>query len=109
MCLIITVTAPADEQERLQSAAQKIAAIGLRVQTTHQPRWRWGRAVPVRAVISDEVGCACGFLDDDADWDAATWAMQSNAAERLAQAIEIVAADGPSEFSLEALWVGDNG
>jgi len=108
MCLTITVTAPADEQERLQSAAQKVEAIGLQMQTTHQPRWRWGRAVPVRAVISEDGGCACGFLNDDADWDAATWAMQADAAERLAKAIEIVAAEGPSEFSLEALWVGDS-
>ncbi len=43
MCLIIAVTAPSGEIELLRNAARKAAAVGLRVDVEHSPRWRWAR------------------------------------------------------------------
>jgi hypothetical protein len=61
----------------------------------------------VRARVSEEGGCACSLLSDDADWNAETWAMRPQVLERLAQTLEILSLRGPKELLFEALWVGD--
>jgi hypothetical protein len=56
MRLILTVAAPAGEREKLEDAARKAAAAGLRVDMEHPPRWPWARQTPARAVISEPYG-----------------------------------------------------
>jgi len=107
MCLILTVAAPASERQELEDAARKAAAAGLRVEMEHPPRWPWARQAPARAVISEEGGCACSVLSDDADWNADAWAMRPEILERLARTLQILGDEGPPTLSLEALWVGE--
>jgi len=107
MCLILTVAAPAGERESLEDAARKAAAVGLRVEMEHPPRWPWARQTPARAVISEGGGCACSLLSDQADWDADTWAMRPEILEQLARTLQILGEDGPPNLSVQALWVGE--
>lgn len=107
MCLVIAVTTEAPERETLAEAARKASAASLRVEMEHPPRWPWAREAPARATISEEGGCACSLLSDDADWNAATWAMRPEILERLARTLQILADEGPSTLFLEALWVGE--
>jgi hypothetical protein len=73
----------------------------------HPPRWPWAREAPARAVISEEGGCACSLLGDDADWNADAWAMRPEILEQLTQTLQILADEGPPNLSVEALWVGE--
>ena len=107
MCLILTVAAPSGEREELAEAASKAAAAGLRVEMEHSPRWPWARQSPARAVISEQGGCACSLLSDDADWNADAWAMRPEILEQLARTLQILADEGPPNLSVEALWVGE--
>ena len=107
MCLILTVAAPAAERERLEDAARKAAGAGLRVEMEHPPRWPWAGQTPARAVISEEGGCACSLLSDDAEWNADAWAMRPDILEQLARTVQILADEGPPNLCLEALWIGE--
>ena len=107
MCLILAVTAPAGEREELEDAARKAAVGGLRVEMEHPPRWPWARQTPARAVISEEGGCACSLLSDQADWNADTWAMRPEMLEQVARTLQILVEEGPPNLSVQALWVGE--
>lgn len=61
---------------------------------------------PARAVISEEGGCACSLLSDDADWNADAWAMRPEILEQLGT-LQIFADEGPRSVSVERLWVGE--
>ena len=107
MCLILAVTAPAGKREELEDASRKAAVGGLRVEMEHPPRWPWARQTPARAVISEEGGCACSLLSDQADWNADTWAMRPEILEQLARTLQILVEEGPPNLSVQALWVGE--
>jgi len=73
----------------------------------HPLRWPWARETPARAVISEEGGCACSLLSDEADWNADAWAMRPEVLEQLARTLQILVEEGPPNLSVEALWVGE--
>jgi len=58
-------------------------------------------------VISEEGGCACSLLSDQADWHADAWPMRPEILESLARTLEILAETGPTNLSVEALWLGE--
>jgi len=70
-------------------------------------RWPWARTGPVRATVTEDGGCACGMLSDDADWNAETWAMRAASFEPLAQTLEELLRLGPRRITVAALWAGD--
>ena len=107
MCLMLVATTEAPAREKLADAARKASAAGLRVEMEHPPRWPWARQTPARAVISEDGGCACSLLSDDADWNADAWAMRPEILEQLARTLRILADEGPPNLSVEALWVGE--
>jgi hypothetical protein len=107
MCLMLTLVTPGGDRESLEVAARKAAAAGLRVDMEHPPRWPWARQTPARAVISEEGGCACSLLSDQADWNADTWAMRPEILEQLARTLQILVEEGPPNLSVHALWVGE--
>lgn len=107
MCLTISIEVDQDDRERLITAGQSAAQFGLRVEVRHSPRWPWAKTKPVRATISEEGGCACGMLSDDADWDADTWAMRPEVIEPLAHTLEWLVERGPDHLVVEALWAGE--
>jgi len=98
MCLILVATSPASGRAQLEAAALEAVSTGLRIDVDHPSRWFWARRSPVRATISEQGGCACSLLGDDADWGAATWAMRPEVLERLAKTLEILSLHGPKEL-----------
>jgi hypothetical protein len=66
-----------------------------------------GNSPVVHATISEDGGCACSLLADDADWDAPFWSMRPEVLEPLALTLEVVGAAAPHGFLVAALWVGD--
>lgn len=107
MCLTLMVSAAAQDRELLERAARKATATGLNVNLQHPPRWPWARQVPVRSTISENGGCACSLLSDDADWNADCWAMRPEILDRLAETIRVLVEEGPARVTFEALWIGD--
>jgi hypothetical protein len=113
MCLLLTVRAPAEAREALAAAIAGLPAGGLRVELAAPPWYAgllaWRRAQPRRAEasISESGGCACSLLADDADWDAATWAMRPDVREPLAQTLATLLAGLPGGATVEAFWVGE--
>jgi len=107
MCLTVWIEAEAAERERLMSAAATASEFGLRVDVEHPSRWPWAQRRPVRATITEDGGCACGLLSDDADWNAETWAMRPEIVEPLARTLEALLQHGPPRVAVEALWDGD--
>ena len=99
--------APASEIEVLRDAARKAEEVGLRVELEHSLRCRWARDRPARAVISEDGGCACSLLSDQADWNADVWSMRPDILDRLGRTLQVLADNGPATLSVEALWVGE--
>ena len=107
MCLFLEAISAATERAILESAAREASSVGLRVVVGHPSLWSWAKGKPVRATISEEGGCACSLLNDDADWDAETWSMRSEVLDRLAATLETLAMRGPQGLVVEALWQGE--
>lgn len=107
MCLFIAAFCAADDRPKLEAAAQAASVGGLRVEVDHSSRWPWAKERPVRATVSEDGGCACSLLSDDAGWEQAAWAMRPDIVNVLASTLEILAAQGPTDLVVEALWVGD--
>jgi hypothetical protein len=107
MCLFLEAISSAADRAILEVAACEASSAGLRVVVGHPSRWPWAKDRPVRATISEEGGCACSLLSDDADWDAETWSMRPEILTRLASTLEILAMRGPKDLVVEALWAGD--
>lgn len=107
MCLVIWVKTDAADRDTLAAAARKASAAGLRVEMESRSWWPWARRAPALATITEDGGCACGLLSDDADWNADTWLMRPEILEPLARTLQILADEGPATLFLEALWAGD--
>ena len=108
MCLILKVRVPAAERATLAAAAAAVPAGALHVELVPASRWPWARPRDAEATVSEEGGCACSLLADDADWDAPVWAMRPEVREPLAQTLETLASGIPSGTVIEALWVGES-
>ena len=107
MCLMLVASSAPNGREDLNRAALDAAETGLRVELDRPSRWSWPRYRPVRAAISEEGGCACSLLSDEADWNADVWAMRPEILEPLARTLEILAQNGPLNLAIEAVWVGE--
>lgn len=107
MCMILTVSAPAKDREKIEAVSRQLGADGLRVDVEHLSRWPWARERPVRAVISEAGGCACSLLSDDADWNAEVWAFRHDVLDTLAATLQSLAASVTDGVTVEALWIGD--
>jgi hypothetical protein len=111
MCLVLTIRASAAARDDLARVAASLPAGTLRAVVApaprHRPRFPWARPSHAEAVVSEDGGCACSLLDDDADWDAPTWAMRPEAREALARTLAAFAEGAGVEFAVEALWAGE--
>jgi hypothetical protein len=107
VCLSIWIEAATSDRDSLVTAANSASEFGLQVDVDHVSRWPWARKGPVRATITEDGGCACGMLGDDADWNAETWAMRPDIIEPLAQTLEELVRLGPRRITVAALWAGD--
>ena len=107
MCLILAASCPSSVRDQLEAAAIDASSTGLRIEVGHSIRWPWASGRPVRATISEQGGCACSLLGDDADWNSESWAMRPEILEPLASVIEGLCRRIPSGLQVEALWVGE--
>jgi hypothetical protein len=107
MCLLLEAVAPISERSTLDAAAIDARVGGLRVDLCHASRWGWAQTEVVRATISEDGGCACSLLSDEADWNAERWSMRPDVLERLASTLEVLARRGPRGLFIEALWSGE--
>ena len=107
MCLFVEAVCPADDRAALEAAATAASRAGLRVDLDHPSRWPCAKNRLVRAKISEEGGCACSLLSEDAGWNAETWSMRPDVLDRLALTLETLAVRGPHGLIVETLWGGD--
>lgn len=107
MCLTLTIRAPVAARPQLEEAARSLPASALHLDVEHARRWAWAKPNDIRATISESGGCACSLLADDADWEAPFWSMRPEVLAPLARTLEVVAASDLGEFSIEALWTGE--
>ncbi len=107
MCLILSIGASAASRAQLETAARSLTASALRVAVEHAPRWPWAKPEYIRASISEAGGCACSLLTDEADWEAPYWSLRADMLEPLASMLHGIASAGLDEFTLEALWSGE--
>jgi hypothetical protein len=57
--------------------------------------------------FSDDGGCSCGFLSEEADLNEPMWALRPELLERLAVAPQLLGKEAAG-FTFEALWAGDH-
>jgi len=107
MCLFLEAISPSGDRASLQAAAIIASSVGLRVDVGHASSSPWAKSQPVRATISEDGGCACSLLSDEADWNTETWTTRPDVLDRLAATLEILASHGPTDLVVQALWVGD--
>jgi len=89
-------------REKFTHAVRQAAAAGLRVEVA---RWPWAGLRSVRATISENGGCACSLLSDEADWNAECWAMRPEILEPLARTLQILIDEGPPHLTVAAAWL----
>jgi hypothetical protein len=110
MCLFFTVRVAPEASPILRNFAKgRASSSHLRLTVRPAGRWPWMRSPHVEAIISEEVGCSCSLLTDDADWNAEHWSMRADVLERLVAILRAVHEAGVKEFTAGALWVGDSG
>lgn len=88
-----------------------VASMGtgtLRVEVKHRQRWPRVRQEEAYAYISEQGGCACSLLADDADWDAAVWSMRPEVLESLRRTLVHLGSALSGGFVLQALWQGES-
>src|SRR5262245_17750275 len=97
MCLMTTFRVAADRAPtgKLQTP--------LEMRAGH--KWPWTKEVQL--TVSDGSGCACSLLADDADWDAPAWSLRPEIRDSLARTIEMFGESLGTEFTFEAIWIGD--
>lgn len=108
MCLVISAEAPASDRQQLEAAARAATTAGLRVTLDHASRWPWALQRPARASVSEDGTCACSLLSDDADRNAESWSMRPDIREPLARTLEVLATQGPTQVTVQALWIGES-
>lgn len=107
MCLILMVRAKASARPLLEAAARSLTPPALRLDVSRAPRWPWVRPTHVQAAVSETGGCACSLLADDAEWDAEFWSIRPENLEPLVRTLAAVATSELDEFTVEALWIGE--
>jgi hypothetical protein len=108
MCLLISIEARPDQRERLLAAAELASQNGLRIDVQHASKWSWARERPVLATLTEDGGCSCSLLADDADWNAATWALRPDAVAAVVATLRILLEHGPATLRISALWAGES-
>jgi hypothetical protein len=109
MCLSFTVRVAPEASSLLRTFAMGNASSQLRLTVRPMGGWPWTRSPRVEAIISEEGGCSCSLLADDADWNAEHRSMRADVLERLVAILRAVHEAGVKEFTAGALWAGDSG
>jgi hypothetical protein len=101
MCLIVSVELPTQTPKFLAEIASELSQ--LSPLDVHVARGRRPRLT----LSERNQGCACSMLADDADWNAATWAMRPQSTATIAETLAAIGkvARGPLVF--QAVWIGD--
>jgi hypothetical protein len=99
MCLTITVEIPGLTTSELGGIARRIS--GPDLDFSVQGTGLLGRHQPRLALH------ACDLLSDEADWNAPTWAMNDERADRLRKAFERLFELAAGDVTVTALWDGD--
>ena len=105
MCLTVTVRALGLERTQAEQLAASFRGRDLLKVEVQRVQGR-RNAEPV-LVLSEIGGCACSLLADDAAWDADVWAMEDDAALRLARTLQELGRGLEGTVVVEALWDGD--
>ncbi len=71
------------------------------------PCKRWFRKITPALFVTEDGGCACSMLTDDAGWDAPAWDMRPELLEPLANTVKALYSQVPDGFRMLALWAGD--
>ena len=58
-------------------------------------------------MVSEDGGCGCSLLAEDADWEAPAWQLRAEVCDALAGMVLALAERLPGGFTLQALWAGD--
>ena len=98
MCLTIRVEASHIEKEGLRQVLRSTHAL---VDWTVEGAG-WLRRHSPRLALH-----LCDYLAEDADWDAATWSMRPEMAERLAGSLASLLPHLPGRVTVSALWEGE--
>lgn len=106
MCLVISIEVRHDDRDLLVKAAAVASRIGLKVEVVQSSWWRTLRSQPISAKITEDGSCSCSLLADDADWNAATWALRADVVPAVVATLESLLSVGPSVVRISALWAG---
>lgn len=96
MCFQLTVIGLA--QEPLVVSGDEIMTVGIK------KKWLDKRLF---VNLSQEEGCACSLLSDDADWKEPIWKLRGNALPRLAGTLRSLHGMFEAGFEFEAMWIND--
>ena|GEM_PF-1612635 len=107
MCLVIAIETHPDHQEILISAAAIASAQGLRVDVRRPSRWSWAKRSPITAKITEDGGCSCSLLADDADWNSETWTLRADVVLQTVATFRAFLENAPIPLRISALWAGD--
>jgi hypothetical protein len=104
MCLFVTIKFDGlDRSQVTELVSNLLPEVKLEIRV---PRKRWFGRDELYLSLSEDGGCACGFLTDDADWNAATWAMEPNIRPKLAATIRAIGKAVSCSMTFEAIWGG---
>jgi hypothetical protein len=99
VCLTIKVSSVDLDPDRLVAIAKAWPADRM---PFHVDGKGWLRRRPIGFALH-----ACDLLNDQADWNGETWAMQPEALPKLADAFAWLLDEIDGEVTAEALWDGD--
>jgi len=106
MCLNIIVEIENLTRSRADEFVELIKGKELLIITVYTPS-KWFRKLTPVLHISEDGGCACSMLSENADWNAETWEMNSSVLSKLANTIIEISKKLSTSFNFLALWAGD--
>jgi hypothetical protein len=60
-----------------------------------------------RLTISEDGGCGCSLLAEDADWEDPVWRLRPDVCDSVARTVLALGERLPGGFAVQALWAGD--
>ena len=106
MCLSICVYSDKLDDKIARSIADSFQT-EAKLEVEVWPPKKWRKKTPLHLSITEEGGCACSLLTDEAGWDEETWDIRPEIRPRLALIIEQLRNALPDGFTIEAMWEGD--
>jgi hypothetical protein len=106
MCLSVAVELVGLDRDAVTSLVATLGSADLLRIEVSPKRW-FGSKTPY-LLPSEDGGCACSLLSDDADWNAPAWAMEAHLRPKLAATLTAIGQAITCPMVLEALWAGDS-